>query len=81
VVWNQVEKCIRHYFNTYCNGKSINNSSLNFIEKIGVLAVDNNGDCQYIAVDGNGCVASVGTTAITQDAQYNNSGIKVRKNK
>jgi len=26
-------------------GKSINNSSLNFIEKIGVLAVDNNGDC------------------------------------
>lgn len=61
--------------------QSVNDSRLNFIGKIGILAVDNNGDCQRITVDANGCVASVGTTAVTPTAQYNNSGIKVRKNK
>lgn len=61
--------------------QSINNSRLNIIGKIGVLAVDNNGDCQRITVDGNGCVASVGATAVTQATPYNNSGVKVRRNK
>ena len=61
--------------------QSVNNSRLNFIGRIGVLAVDNNGDCQRITVDGNGCVASVGGTAVTQAAPYNNSGIRVRMNK
>ena len=46
-----------------------------------MLAVDNNGDCQHITVDGNGCIASVGATAVTQAAPYNNSGIRVRMNK
>jgi len=61
--------------------QSVNNSNLNFIGKIGLLAVDNNDDCQCIMVDGNGCVASIGIIAVTQAAQYNNSGIKFRKNK
>ena len=30
-----------------------------------MLAVDNDGDCQHITVDGDGCVASVGSTAVT----------------
>lgn len=61
--------------------QSVNDASLNFIGRIGILAVDNNGDCQRVTVDGNGCVASVGTTAVTQAAPYNNSGIKVRRNR
>ena len=58
--------------------QSVNNSRLNVIGRIGVLAIDNNGDCQHITVDGNGCIASVGATAVTQAAPYNNSGIRVR---
>ena len=46
-----------------------------------MLAVDNNGDCQRITVDGNGCVASVGATAVTRAVPYNSSGIRVRMNK
>ena len=42
--------------------QSIVDRSLNFIGKIGILAVDNDGDCQHITVDGNGCVASVGSS-------------------
>ena len=61
--------------------QSVNNSRLNVIGTIGVLAVDNNGDCQRITVDGNGCVASVGATAVTPAAPYNNSGIRVRMNR
>ena len=61
--------------------QSVIDRSLNFIGKIGVLAVDNDGDCQHIIVDGNGCAASVGSTEVTQAAPYNNSGIKVRRNK
>lgn len=61
--------------------QAVNNSRLNVIGKIGVLAVDNNGDCQRITVNGNGCVASVGATAVTQGTPYNNSGIRVRMNR
>ena len=61
--------------------QSVNNSRLNVIGRIGVLAVDDNGDCQHITVDGDGCIASVGTTAVTRTAPYNNSGIRVRMNR
>ena len=48
-----------------------------------MLTVDNDGDCQRITVNdtGNGCVASVGATAVTWAVPYNNSGIIVRMNK
>ena len=61
--------------------QSVNNSRLNVIGKIGVLAVDNNGDCQRITVDGNGCVAYVGATIVTRPAPYNNSSIRVQMNR
>ena len=61
--------------------QSVNNSRFNFIGKIGVLAVDNDGDCQHITVDGDGCVASVGSTAVTGAAPYNRSGVRVRMNR
>ena len=38
---------------------------------ISVLGVDNDGDCQRITVDGDGCVASVVSTAVTRAAPYN----------
>ena len=48
-----------------------------------MLTVDNDGDCQRITVNdtGNGCVASVGATAVTWAVPYNNSGIIVHMNK
>ena len=61
--------------------QSTDDTSLNFIGRIGVLAVDNDGDCRHITVDGNGCTATVGTTEVTQTAPYNNSGVRVRRNK
>ena len=61
--------------------QSVNNSRFNFIGKIGVLAVDNDGDCQGITVDGDGCIASVVSTAVTWGAPYNCSGVRVRMNR
>ena len=58
--------------------ESVNNNNLNFINKIGVLAVDNGGDCQNITIDADGCVASVGRVAVSQ-APYHINGISVRK--
>ena len=45
------------------------------------MAVDNDGDCQRITVDGDGCVASVVSTAVTQAAPYNRSGVRVQMNR
>ena len=61
--------------------QSTDDASLNFIGRIGLLAVDNDGDCHRITVDGNGCTASVGTTEVTQTTPYNNSGVRVRRNR
>ena len=59
--------------------QSVNNENLNFIKRIGVLAVDNNGDCQRITVDSDGCSASVDTLTGSQVVPYNAAGVSVRK--
>jgi len=59
--------------------QSVNNENLNFIKRIGVLAVVNNGDCQRITVDSDGCSASVDTLTGSQVVPYNAAGVSVRK--
>jgi len=55
------------------------NKTLNFIQRVGVLAVDNNGDCQRIIVDSDGCSASVNAMTGSQAVPYNAAGVSVRK--
>lgn len=51
----------------------------NVIDKIGVLAVDNDGDCQNITIDVTNCMGTVGSTEVTQGSPYSKAGIRVRK--
>ena len=51
-------------------------SNGNFISKIGVLAEDNNGTCQQIEVDLEGCTARVGGQVVTM---YNQNGVSVTR--
>ncbi|XP_065918054.1 uncharacterized protein [Dysidea avara] len=59
--------------------QSSGDSNLNNVGKVGIFAVDNNGDCQSITIDVMNCVGTVGSTEVTQDSQYNVAGIRVRK--
>ena len=54
----------------------MNPSKGNIISKIGVLAEDNNGTCQRIEADLEGCTALVNGEAVTM---YNLSGIHVNR--
>jgi len=51
----------------------------NVISKIGITAVDEDGNCQNIKIDHKGCVATVGTTPVIAGSLYNMAGITVRQ--
>jgi len=59
--------------------QSSSDSSLNNVGRVGILAVDNNGDCQSITIDVMNCVGTVGSTEVTRDDPYDMAGIRVRK--
>jgi len=59
--------------------QSVNNKNLNFIKRIGVLAVDNNGNCQRITVDSDGCSASVNRRISSQLLRFSAGGVSLRK--
>ena len=56
-----------------------NTSIINNVGRIGVLAVDDNGDCQRITIDVMQCTGTVGSTEVTQGSPYDIAGIRVRK--
>ena len=56
-----------------------NTSDINVVGRVGVLAVDNDGNCQRITVDVMECTGTVGSTEVTQGSPYDNAGIRVRK--
>ena len=56
-----------------------NTSDINVIGRVGVLAVDNDGNCQRITINVMECTGTVGSTEVTQDSPYDNAGIRVRK--
>ena len=56
-----------------------NTSDINVIGRVGVLAVDNDGNCQRITINVMECTGTVGSTEVTQGSPYDNAGIRVRK--
>ena len=56
-----------------------NDTDINIIGKVGVYAVDNDGDCQRITIDVVNCRGTVGATVVTQASPYMKAGIRVRK--
>ena len=54
----------------------INPSKGNIISKIGILAEDNNGTCQRIEADLEGCTARVNGAKVTM---YNQNGIHIKR--
>ena len=56
-----------------------NTSDINVIGRVGVLAVDNDGNCQRITINVTECTGTVGSTEVTQGSPYDNAGIRVRK--
>lgn len=59
--------------------QSANSNNFNFIKRIGLVAVDNTGNCQNITIDADGCSAFVGAKVVSQDAPYQENGVSVRK--
>jgi len=55
------------------------NNVTNIIGKIGVIAVDNNGNCQNITIDVMNCRGTVGSTEVVQGSPYDVAGVRVRK--
>ena len=51
----------------------------NVISKIGITAVDRDGNCQNIEVDQEDCSATVGAMSITNGMMYNVAGISVKQ--
>jgi len=51
----------------------------NVIIKIGITAVDRDGNCQNIEIDQEDCIATVGSTPVTSEVMYNVAGISVRR--
>ena len=50
---------------------------LNVIGKIGITAVDKNGNCQNIEIDLKSCTATVGAMSVTTGSAYSVAGITV----
>ena len=51
----------------------------NVVSKIGVTAVDSDGNVQNIEIDRENCSAIVGTTPVTSEAIYHSADITVRR--
>ena len=51
----------------------------NVISKIGITAVDRDGNCQNIEIDQEDCSATVGAMPITSGVMYNVAGISVKQ--
>lgn len=54
--------------------------NFNFVDRIAIRAVDENGDCKNILIDLNGCSATVDGQLITQENNYCQQGVFVRPN-
>lgn len=51
----------------------------NVISKIGIAAVDSDGNIQNIEIDQENCSATVGTTQVTHEVIYHSANITVRR--
>lgn len=57
------------------------NEYFNFVDKIAIRAVDENGNCRNMLVELNGCTASLDGTVVEPTAPYCQDGIFVRPNR